>query len=272
MNVLVIALLGLSAFSGKADPRKPVTLIVQKIERADYEGDRAALKRLHDELAPYVANQELGPRVLYWRGFSLWRRSLNGFNDNADPKEIADDLQQCVTDFKQAWARDPGLVDAKAGAASCMVNYSFLLMNSDRVRSRQLFQESAALLNQALAEAPDSPRLLWVQGTNQFYARESGAQDRAIATYERGLALARKQKAGATDALDPTWGEPELLMSLAFANLHKGSPDLPAAKGYAETALALVPYWHYVRDILLPEIRKAQAAAPASGGKSQSTQ
>jgi tetratricopeptide (TPR) repeat protein len=198
----------------------------------------------------------------------LWRRALNGFNDNADPKELDDDLQQCVVDFKQAWARDPGLVDAKGGAASCMVNNSFLIMGSDRARARQLFQDSTALLNEALAGAPDNPRLLWVQGTNAFYSRESGAQERAIATYERALALARKQEAGAADALDPTWGEPELLMNLAFANLHKSSPDLDAATGYAESALVLVPYWHYVRDILLAQIENARTAASSTREKS----
>lgn len=107
---------------------------------------------------------------------------------------------------RQASARDPKLADAKGGAASCMVNDSFLVMNTERGRSRELFQESAALLNEALAQAPDDPRLLWILGTNQFYARESGAHERAIATYQRALALVRKQKTGAVDDLDPSWG------------------------------------------------------------------
>ncbi len=264
MNVLATCLAGLTLFSSQFDAHKTVTAIVQKIQRADYEGDRAALKRLHEELGPFVADHELGPRVQYWRGFSLWRRALNGFNEHANPKDLEADLQQCVADFEQAWARDPELADAKGGAASCMVNNSFLIMNRDRARSRELFQKSAVLLNEALAAAPDNPRLLWIKGTNQFYSRESGAQERAIATYERGLALARKQKSGAVDGLDPAWGEPELLMNLAFASLHKNSPDLEAARKYAESALALVPYWHYVRDILLPQIEKTRTSSSSS--------
>jgi hypothetical protein len=31
------------------------------------------------------------------------------------------------------------------------------------------------------------------------------------------------------------------------------------AEQYAQSALALVPHWHYVRDILLPQIRKKKA-------------
>ena len=37
------------------------------------------------------------------------------------------------------------------------------------------------------------------------------------------------------------------------------TPDLVAADRYARSALELVPYWHYVRDILLAQIREAKA-------------
>ncbi|MEP6768949.1 MAG: hypothetical protein ABJC61_09790 [Acidobacteriota bacterium] len=65
-----------------------------------------------------------------------------------------------------------------------------------------------------------------------------------------------------TDVLDPSWGQPELLMNLAFANLNRTDPDVAAADRYARDALALVPYWHYIRDILIPQIEVAQKAAP----------
>jgi hypothetical protein len=47
-------------------------------------------------------------------------------------------------------------------------------------------------------------------------------------------------------------------MNLAWSNLNKTSPDLAAAKSNARGALALVPNWHYVRDILLPQIEAAK--------------
>lgn len=37
-------------------------------------------------------------------------------------------------------------------------------------------------------------------------------------------------------------------------------PDLQQAEAYAGQALALVPDWHYVRDILLPKIQSARAS------------
>lgn len=109
----------------------------------------------------------------------------------------------------------------------------------------------------------DSPRLLWVAGPNEWSTPldRGGGQDQAVATYQRGLEAARAQKGGTTAPLEPSWGEPELLASLAWSNLHGDRPDLNAADQYAQAAPKLVPYWHYVRDILMPQIRAAQAKA-----------
>ena len=48
-------------------------------------------------------------------------------------------------------------------------------------------------------------------------------------------------------------------MGDSWSNLHRTKPDLEAAEQYAKGSLALVPYWHYVRDILLPQIEEAKA-------------
>jgi hypothetical protein len=261
MTLIVAILIGsvLSAMR-PLDARDEVATIVQRITRADYEGNRAELKRLHGELAPYAAHPAVGARVAYWRGFAMWRRALNGFNESADRAELDQDLTQCVVDFRAAIARDPAFADANGGAASCLVNHSFLVLRSDPARARELFEQSAALLTDALTRAPDNPRLLWVKGANEFYspAERGGGPTVALATYQRALRLAREQRRPA-DPLEPAWGEPELLMNLAFANLKRATPDaLTAAEGYAAQALALVPHWHYVRDILLPQIRTAK--------------
>jgi hypothetical protein len=91
-------------------------------------------------------------------------------------------------------------------------------------------------------------------------AERGGGQDKAIETYQKGLEAARKGVGRSSDPLEPSWGEPELLMNLAWSNLNRTKPDLNAADEYAHAALKLVPYWHYVRDILLPQIQAAKAA------------
>jgi hypothetical protein len=58
-------------------------------------------------------------------------------------------------------------------------------------------------------------------------------------------------------------------MSLAWSSLNHAQPDPRAAEEYAERALSIVPYWHYVRDILLPQIRRARQSWLPRGFASQ---
>jgi hypothetical protein len=90
------------------DAREPVIRIVSRVQRADYEGDRVALKRRYDELEQFVTNKTLAPRVRYWRGFAMWRRAINGFNDAVDSKELEQDLQLALDEFDKVTATEPG--------------------------------------------------------------------------------------------------------------------------------------------------------------------
>jgi hypothetical protein len=268
---LVLLMLVVPAFAAEQRPadKAPSGLsrdsfigLVQQIQRADYEGDRPALKRLHDQLTPIPEDGKLASRVLYWRGFALWRRAINGFNDTPTPKDLEEDLTQAVADFKDAIARDPVFVEPKIGAGSSL-GYLMFLHRNDPNLMQELLQQSSPLLKEAMAAAPDNPRLLWVLGPIRWSSppERGGGQDKAFEIYNKGLEAVRNQKHDESNPLEPTWGEPELLMNLAWSNLNRTTPDLNAADQYAQAALKLVPYWHYVRDILLPQIRVAQTKA-----------
>ncbi len=248
-------------------PPDQVVKIVSQIQRADYEGDRESLNRLHDQLVPFVDQPELGSRVRYWRGFAKWRRAINGFNETPTPKDLAEDLAEAESEFDAAIQRDPDFADAKIGAASCLGTRLFLervfTTEKDPARLTEILAPASRLLQEAAAAAPNNPRLLWVVGPNQWSTppERGGGQDKAIATYKKGLEALDAQKGSVTVPLEPAWGRPELLMSLAWSNLNRNTPDLSAAEHYAQAALDLIPYWHYVRDILMPQIHEAQAKA-----------
>jgi hypothetical protein len=127
---------------------------------------------------------------------------------------------------------------------------------------QEMIQHSSPLLKAAMEADPDNPRLLWVLGPIRWSSppERGGGQDKAFALYNHGLEVIRS-KSSARDPMEPSWGEPELLMNRAWSNLHSATPDLKAARQDAESALVLVPYWHYVRHSLMPQILEAQAKA-----------
>jgi tetratricopeptide (TPR) repeat protein len=244
--------------------REQLLKIVAQIQRADYEGDRAALNHLYEQLVPFVDDRDFASRVRYWRGFAKWRRAINGFNETPTPSDLAEDLTEAESEFDAAIQRDPGFADAKVGAASCLLNRLFLegvfANEKDPARLREILAPASLLLKDAAAAAPDNPRLLWVVGPNLWSTppERGGGQDKAMATYQKGLKVIQEQRGVGSAPLEPSWGEPELLMSLAWSNLHRNKPDFSAAEEYAQAALKLVPYWHYTRDILIPQIRAAE--------------
>ena len=250
-----------SLASSPADERETITKIVLQIQKADYEDDRPALQRLYGQLAPFAETKGLASRVLYWRGLALWRKAINGFNDSAEKNELQQDLQQAAEEFEKSASADPSFVNAKIALGSCNGFLAYSVNKKDAAEQQALVAKSRQSITEAKTVAPDNPRLLWVLGPIYWNipVDRGGGQDKAMDTYEKGLEIIRSHKATTSDSLYPVWGEPELLMSLAWSNLNRATPDLKAAEQNAQAALALVPNWHYVRDILMKQIRDAKA-------------
>jgi hypothetical protein len=181
--------------------------IVAKMQRADYEGHRASLKRLYGELTPIPEDKVLASRVLYWRGFALWRRAINGFNESPAAKDLDEDLTQAITNFKDAIVREPAFVEPKIGEGSCL-GYLIYLHQKDPSRVQELMQQSSPLLEEAVATTPDNPRLTWVLGPIRWSSlpERGGGQDKAFEIYNKGLEAVRNQKRDMSDPLEPSWG------------------------------------------------------------------
>ena len=258
----LLSLVTQSPAAAASSPREEIIPIVAEIRRADYEGDRPALKKSYDRLAPYLEEKEIASRVRYWRGFALWRSAINGANEpSMNSTELEKELAQAVEEFKEALAKDPAFVDAKVGMISCL-GFTAYFHRQEKERSQALLAQIFPLVKEAKAAAPDNPRLLWVMGPILWYTPvdRGGGIDKAIENYERGLSLC-SQVQTADDNLEPSWGKPELLMSLAYTHLQKNPPDVTSAERSARAALEAVPYWHYLRDILLPQIAAAKTKA-----------
>lgn len=240
------------------DSHEQVAGIAALILRADYEGDQAAMQRGYDDLKAFLENPQLASRVRYWRGFAQWRRAINGFNDKVDPKELEQELNTALDEFKAALEKDPKFVDAKIGVISCN-GFLLFVEAKDETRRKERIERILALEKEAAAMAPDNPRLIWVRGPILWNSppERGGGQDKAMQNYEHGLEICSNLKPS-DDPIEPSWGKPELMMSLAYCYLNGTAHDVAAAERYARSALEIVPYWHYTRDILLPQILAAK--------------
>ena len=260
-NLLILVAFPVCAWATETnDSTEKIAGIVTEIQHGDYAGDQAAMQKGYDELTPFLENKQLASRLRYWRGFAQWRRAINGFNDKVDSKELVQQLNTALDEFKAAIELDPKFVDAKVGIISSL---GFLLFADpqDGARKKERIAQILATEKEASTIAPDNPRLIWVRGPILWNSPpERGGQDKAIENYQRGLEMCSKTKPS-EDPLEPSWGKPELMMSLAYCYLNTKTADVNAAERYARGALEIVPYWHYVRDILLPQILAVKAKA-----------
>ena len=259
LTALILVSHSFAASTPANDAREQAGRIVAQIQRADYEGDRTAMQRGYDDLKPFSEEKDVASRIRYWRGFAQWRRAINGFNDSVDPKELEHDLKTALDEFKIALEKDPTFVDAKVGTISCL-GYLAFMNRKDQAHAKELVGQIMPLVKEATDMAPDNPRLIWVRGPILWNTppERGGGQNKAIENYQRGLEVCSKIKAS-DDVLEPSWGKPELMMSLAYSYLNTTRSDVNAAERCARDALEIVPYWHYVRDILLPQILAAKA-------------
>jgi hypothetical protein len=251
-----LAAAALVASSAPSKTEARLTELVAAIRSADYRGDRAALARLEAELARLDAGTLTDYRE-YWRGFALWRRVLNGFNETPTPDDLGVDLEKAIARFRAAMETHPDWIEAKLAMVGCWGNQVYLA-GTDADTRKAIFAESGPTFQWVMANAGDNPRALWIRGGMEFGAPPPVGGDlvKAAATLRHGVACAwREALANASSpAWVPSWGGPENLMNLAYLYAHDKTPDRAAALAYAEGAVTAVSEWHYVRDILLPQI------------------
>lgn len=275
MNAFALTLSLVAAFSAPAPAPAPARTEVRlaqlaaEVRSADYRGDRASLARLDAALGELDA-PGLADYRDYWRGFALWRRAMNGFNETPTPDDLAADLERALVRFRAALEARPDWIEARLAMVGCWGNLLYLA-GKDEGKRKAILDEALPTFRWIMGNAGDNPRALWIKGGMELAAPPptGGDPGRAAATLRHGLACAWRESlsnAGAP-AWEPSWGGPENLMNLAYLYSHSARADRATALAYAEGALTAVPEWHYVRDVLLPQIEALpapSAAAPAA--------
>jgi hypothetical protein len=97
--------------------------------------------------------------VRYWRGFALWRRAINGFNESADSKDLEQDLTKAIAEFKESLGKDASFIDAKIGTISCLGNLTYI-HRDNAARVQELIARSSPLVKEVKAAQPENPRFV----------------------------------------------------------------------------------------------------------------
>ncbi|HVE77552.1 MAG TPA: hypothetical protein VNA89_01760 [Gemmatimonadaceae bacterium] len=248
--------------------RQALLALVSEVQDADYRGDLTRLRSVYHAMAPYTSDPELARAARYWRGFAMWRRALNALNalnDGGSADSVDRDVAASIDEYRAALALDSSYVEAKIGLAAGLGNRAYFA-RGDTARAFAYVREAASLLRALRQDAPDNPRMLFVYGAQHYWTPPAfgGSREGAIALVEDHL---RAGPAGPppSDLLEPRWGEAELHMIVAFFIANMPQPDLDAAERHARAALAAVPHWHYVRDVLVPQIERQRGAGGEGG-------
>ncbi len=251
---------------GAAAPTAPTLAeIVRQIQAADYRGQRGELQKLVGTLDE-VREPALAAYRYYWRGFALWRRALNGFNETPTPPDLESDLRAAIASFRAALSEKPEWIEARIGIFGC-AGPLYMLVKDDAPRREALLEEYSPLMREVGAQRAGNSRALWLVGQSQL---GPGANPSAAAsTFRQGIdaALAEARQAPTTEPpWVPHWGGAENLMNLAYLYSQSSLKNRDLARAYLEGTLVAVPEWHYVRDILRPQIEALPPTESAPPG------
>jgi ketosteroid isomerase-like protein len=244
-----------AARAGEAGDRIALERLVEAVQDADYRGDLVQLRALAAELHGYTGQPALAKAAYYWIGFAHWRLALNTLNEGASADSVDTGFARAIDAFRAALRIDPADVEARIGLASGLGNRAYFHRQSVE-EAAPFLAEYVPLLGEIERAAPDNARMIFVVAAAYFHAPADRGRNRAkaLAMLERGIVLAEATRGAGADVLEPAWGEAELHMLLAYL-VHSLTPRDPArAMHHAREALALRPHWHYVRDILIPQI------------------
>jgi catechol 2,3-dioxygenase-like lactoylglutathione lyase family enzyme len=240
--------------------RSDLARLVVAVQEADYRGDLARLRSIAADMKPYTSHPSLAPAARYWRGFAHWRHALNSLAE-APPDSVDRDFEAAIVEFRQALAINPADIEAQIGLAAGLGNRAYFNARAPE-RFSAFMTELRPLVRKIREAAPDNPRMMFVVSASLFWTPpdRGGDRDEALAMLQRGVRLAGGRPPSA-DTLRPSWGEAELHMLLAWFSLNLAPPHVASALGHAQSALLLRPEWRYVREGLLPQIRRRAGRA-----------
>lgn len=221
-------------------PGRELQRLAAEARTADLRGDWDGLLRAHDA----IARQPPSAWTEYYLGYVDWRQSSLAFMGQGLPA-VAECLRHAQGHLTKALELAPAFTEARL----LLVIVDGGSMNADAARVAELGPRLSANVKQVVAEAPENPRVKYLQAFLGFYIpnRTREQKDAALADW-RKAAEAFPDRAPANE---PEWGRAEAWAWLGGTLINDGKPA--EAKIALERALTIRKDFWWAKQIALPQ-------------------
>ena len=160
-------------------------------------------------------------------------------------------LKTTVEHLKEAIQLDPQAAEAYSLLSSAYGRQIAL----NPVKSMVLGPRAGKAVQKALQIAPDNPRVVLSAAISDFNTPKmfGGSKEKGLQGFQRAAELFARQEP--TGPIQPVWGHSRTYAWLGIAYQDRG--ELASARVAFEKALAIDPDFGWVKDVLLPELEKA---------------
>lgn len=167
-------------------------------------------------------------------------------------KDAASEHLKTAVEHLQVVTRlDPQAAEAYALLASAYGRQIAL----NPVKSMVLGPRVGKAAQRALQLAPDNPRVVLSAAISAFNTPKmfGGSKEKGLQGFQRAAELFAREEP--TDPIQPVWGHSRTYAWLGIAYQDRGEPA--SARAAFEKALEIDPDFGWVKDVLLPELEKA---------------
>ena len=247
---MIVELVLAASMAQAGVPGRELQRLASEARTADLRGDWAGLIRAHDAIARVPESSAGRAWIEYYLGYVDWRQSSLAFMGQGLPA-VAACLRHAQDHLTRALEIAPSFTEARV----LLVIVDGGSMNADASRIPELGPRLGANIKQVATEAPDNPRVKYLQAFLGFYVpgRTREQKDQALADWRRAAESFPERPS----PNEPEWGRAEAWAWLGGTLLTDGKPD--QAKEALERALAVRKDFWWARTIALPQATRTQA-------------
>ncbi len=219
----------------------------REIDKASMTGDLARMQGARTLLDRAVIASPNDPLLLHYQGFELYREAglLDGLRRSA---EVSPLLEKARTALEKSNSLSP-MPETHALLSSVLGR----MIGADPQQGMTLGPLSGQEMQEAVGTGPSNPRVWLLRGIGSLYTPPEYGGGVSIAEGQLGKAI----EFFANDhpvAPAPSWGRAEAYAWLGQV-LQKENKPAEATAAY-EKALALEPNYSWVKNVLLPSVKK----------------